>query len=159
MLWLALAACAPTPEPPPPPPPAPSVPEVPRAAPESSWVEARVTAAEARLAETEAGRLVREAIDAAGGLRAWYGASPLAFRFDYQPLNGKTARDTRQVVDLWRSHAVHTWMGDERVSFGWDGVVAWRKGPEGVELPINPRFWSLTPYYFVGMPFVLADEG
>ena len=24
---------------------------------------------------------------------------------------------------------------------------------------MSPRFWSLTPYYFVGLPFVLADEG
>jgi hypothetical protein len=26
-------------------------------------------------------------------------------------------------------------------------------------LPTNARFWSLTPYYFVGVPFVLADPG
>ena len=26
-------------------------------------------------------------------------------------------------------------------------------------VPTDPRFWSLTPYYFIAMPFVMADPG
>ena len=44
------------------------------------------------------------------------------------------------------------------MSFGWTGTEAWVR-PDGAELPTNARFWSLTPYYFVGIPFVLADPG
>ncbi len=152
---IALVACSGVSETPPTRP-SPAEPRL--AAPDPSWIEARVTATEARLAASDAGRVVDEAIEAAGGLRAWYAASPLEFRFAYQPLDGKTPRDTRQVVDLWRSRAVHTWMEDPEVTFGWDGETAWQHGNDG-EIPINPRFWSLTPYYFVGIPFVLGDEG
>ncbi|MEN0066910.1 MAG: hypothetical protein AAGA48_32565 [Myxococcota bacterium] len=129
------------------------------ARPEAAWIEERTRQAEARLRRTEAGTVVWSAIEAAGGLDAWFGASPLAFHFDYRPLNGKPRRDTRQVVDLWRSRAVHTLAADPNVRFGWDGEHAWQQVPEGSSLPINPRFWSLTPYYFVGIPFVLADSG
>lgn len=39
----------------------------------------------------------------------------------------------------------------------WDGRRAWYElDGEG---PYPARFWALTPYYFVGMPFVLADPG
>ena len=41
---------------------------------------------------------------------------------------------------------------------GFNGDVAWiTPGPEAFASPA--RFWALTPYYFVGMPFVLADPG
>ena len=44
------------------------------------------------------------------------------------------------------------------MTYGFDGQDAW-KHPAGADLNVGPRFWSLTPYYFVGLPFVLADEG
>ncbi|MEM1117765.1 MAG: hypothetical protein AAF845_08300 [Bacteroidota bacterium] len=125
-------------------------------------VDARVAEATDRLGGSEAGQRVLAAIDAHGGLAAWYGGGPLRFRYTYTRLDSlgqpTSAIDTRQLVDPWASRAVHTLADDEAVSFGWTGTEAWVK-PEGAELPTNARFWSLTPYYFVGIPFVLADPG
>jgi len=44
------------------------------------------------------------------------------------------------------------------VSYGWDGKRAWILPADG-NAGTNVRFWSLTPFYFVGVPFVLADRG
>jgi hypothetical protein len=42
-------------------------------------------------------------------------------------------------------------------SFAWDGSEAWIS-PASLSGP-NPRFWSLTGYYFESIPFVFADPG
>ena len=134
------------------------------AKPSGGEVEARVAEATARLDSTEAGRRVLAAINAHGGLAAWYGGGPLHFRYAYTRLDSAGAPtdqpplDTRQAVDAWSARARHTLMVDSSVSFGWTGAEAWAvPSPEAV--PTDARFWSLTPYYFVGMPFVLADPG
>ena len=126
-------------------------------------VDARVGEATDRLSATEAGQRVLDAIDAHGGLEAWYGGGPLAFRYTYTRLDSTgadagSAIDTRQLVDVWGSRAVHTLADAPEVSFGWTGETAWMM-PADAELPTRARFWSLTPYYFVGIPFVLADPG
>lgn len=170
---VLLAACrrsdppearAPEPEPPPPPAAEPraAAPEGrPDAAPiPSAWVDARVEAARARLASSEAGRLLWDAIEAHGGLRRWLSAGTITFDFDYDPYGQPERRmHTRQRVDLWRARAVHEELGDDAdAHFGWNGRVAWIvPGPDA--FPSPARFWALTPYYFVGMPFVLGDPG
>ncbi len=160
LIWILALACVP--DPPASPRTAPEAPaeaEPDTVTPEPGWVAERVAEAEARLKGSEGGRQLWAAIDAHGGLATWYGNGPVAFRFDYEPLNGRTERDTRQLVNTWSSRAVHTLASNEAVRFGWDGEQAWAQVPEGAEIEINPRFWALTPYYFVGMPFVLADPG
>ncbi|PHI20781.1 hypothetical protein CEQ90_05295 [Lewinellaceae bacterium SD302] len=106
---------------------------------------------------SEGGRLIAAAIEAHGGLEKWYTQTPLHFRFNYQPDEG-AARDTRIMNDYLNSRAVHTMVSQPDVSYGWDGEKAWMS-----DTSANPgtsvRFWSLTPYYFEGLPFVLADEG
>ena len=94
-------------------------------------VQARVTDAADRLGATEAGQRVLSAIDAHGGLAAWYGGGPLRFRYAYTRLDslGDPAGppiDTRQLVDPWASRAVHTLASDSTVSFGWTGTEAAR---------------------------------
>ncbi len=127
-----------------------------------AWVRERVAEARERLASTPAGREVWAAIDAHGGLEAWLAASTLAFTFDYQPLDAPERRmHTRNRVDHWSARARQ----DEReggagaeATLGWDGREAWiMPAPEA--FPTTARFWALTPYYFVGMPFVAADPG
>ncbi len=118
----------------------------------------RVAAAHARLDETEAGRRVRAAIDAHGGLPRWYENGPMQFRFRYVPVEGLPPVDTEQLVDTWSARAVHRLPNDHTVRFGWDGERAWQH-PPGAELGTNARFWALTPYYFVAIPFVLGDAG
>ena len=132
------------------------------ARPSDRAVSGRVAEATERLAQTEAGRRVQAAIDAHGGLEAWYANGPLRWRYAYVRLDSTgapdgPALDTRQLVDPWASRAVHT-LPDSSAQFGWTGAEAWTL-PAGAEVGTNARFWSLTPYYFVSMPFVLADPG
>ncbi len=125
--------------------------------PSAETVAARVQAATARLEAGEAGRLVLDAIAAHGGLARWWANGPVYFRFNYRPI-GRRPIDTYQLVDTWSSRARHWLAEDTTAGFGWDGRTAWRI-PPGVDLPTNARFWALTPYYFIGIPFVLGDEG
>ncbi len=128
------------------------------AMPASAAIKARVADAEHRLMGSEAGKKLWASIEAHGGLETWYANGPIGFRFTYAPVKGNT-RDTYQVVDTWASRAHHKGEVDGKpFEFGWDGQNAWQK-PADMKMPTNPRFWSLTPYYFVGLPFVLADRG
>lgn len=123
-----------------------------------SVVAERVAEARARLQESEAGQIMWEAIQAHGGLDTWFANGPLSFRFAYHSLTSDRVRDTWQDIDQWSSRAVHRMADNPDVSFGWDGQQAWIK-PAGADIDLNARFWALTPYYFVGVPFVLADPG
>lgn len=118
-------------------------------------VSARAEAGKKRLAETPAGQAVARAIEAHGGLEAWYKAGALSFNYDYQPVEGPR-RKSDQVVDILRSRAYHDMTHPLKGTFAYDGKEAWMLF-EGGSYPA--RFWALTPYYFVGMPFVLADPG
>ena len=159
-IWIvaacALAGCAEPAEVP-----APTEPAVALAMPDAASIDARVADATDRLEQSEAGQMLLAAIDAHGGLARWYGNGSLHFRYAYDRLDGVPPLDTEQTVDTWSARARHTVMGASAggaVQFGWTGREAWAM-PDGAELPTDARFWSLTPYYFVGMPFVLADPG
>jgi len=125
---------------------------------EASWVEERVAESRARMEASEAGQLLWRATEAHGGLATWLAKGTISFTFDYQPLgNPSQRRHTRNEADLWRSRAFQEEVdGDARFAF--DGEQAWIV-PDLDAFPSTPRFWSTTPYYFVGIPFVLADPG
>ena len=130
------------------------------AAPEPAWIQERVAQAKERLVASPAGELLWLSMEAHGGLGSWYAAGPISFRFDYRPVDPtKTVRDSEQLVDTWSSRAAHKVSENPELGFGWDGTQAWKVEPEGQVLEINPRFWSMTPTYFVGVPFVFADAG
>jgi hypothetical protein len=124
--------------------------------PDGAAIDARVEAGRVRLSASAPGQRVWQAIEAHGGLRPWYGSGALAFRFTYAP-NTRPVVDTRNLVDVWSSRARQD-LAAGSGAFGWDGTRAWVDPPD-VQLPTNPRFWALTPYYFVGIPWVLADPG
>lgn len=128
------------------------------AIPRDAWVADRVEDSRERLQGSEAGEIVWKSIEAHGGLTRWFANGPIFFRFNYAPLGDSTTRDTYQTVDTWSSMARHYYAVDEAEQFGWDGEQAWYVTQDD-KLDINPRFWSLTPYYFIAMPFVLADPG
>ncbi|HBQ10870.1 MAG TPA: hypothetical protein DEF51_06680 [Myxococcales bacterium] len=158
---LLLSACdAASPEAAPEPTSAPEADEgPPDAAPiESSWVEERVEDSRARMESSDAGRVLWSAIEAHGGLGAWLSKGTIAFEFDYRPLDDPNKRrHSFNEVDLWRARAFQREVdGDAR--FGFDGSQAWIV-PSLDAFPSSPRFWATTPYYFVGIPFVLADPG
>lgn len=125
--------------------------------PSSEQVDERVAAARERLEATEAGQRIWQAMEAHGGLAQWYANGPLHFQFHYQPLDDGTPRNTYEVADYWSAQTRHQLVSDTTVQYGWDGQRAW--ATDTANIPYNVRFWSLTPYYFVGIPFVLGDEG
>ncbi len=125
------------------------------ATPKKEWIKKRVDSAEKRMSETKGGQLLLESIQKHGGLERWYANGPVDFRFNYMPLKG-IARDSFQQIDTWQSKARHQSPDKPGLEFGWDGSKAWSMGGKP---DVNVRFWSLTPYYFVAMPFVFADDG
>lgn len=124
-----------------------------------SWVNERVSKAAKTLNTTPAGTIVWKAMEAHGGLANWYSKGPIAFHFDYKPLDGSTQHNTYQTVDMWRNTARHQHYDDRTQEFGWDGSKAWEKTTDSTAFEYNLRFWALTPYYFLAQPFVLDGEG
>ncbi len=101
--------------------------------------------------------LLMESITAHGGAEKWYGNGQLQFRWKYHMSDkGPDAVvDTLQTVDTETMAVVHEVAGSD-VKFGMSGGEYWVR-PEGAEFMPPPRFWALTPFYFIGMPFVFND--
>jgi len=120
----------------------------------------RVRDSHERLRRTEGGQRMLEAIAAHGGLERWFANGPLRFRWVYHMTDrGPDAKmDTIQIIDKWSSRAWHRLPGDSKITFGWTGDKAWVH-PADADPQLPVAFWALTPYYFVGVPFVLADAG
>ncbi len=125
--------------------------------PTEAAIAARIADAKSRLGADPAGKLVWDAIQTQGGLEPWFSNGLFHFRFAYKP-KGRDATDTYQLIDTYSALARHEVAPRRTTAFGWDGSKAW-VFPADAEVGTNPRFWALTPYYFVGIPFVLADPG
>jgi len=124
-----------------------------------SWVSSRVAKVEEKLNGSEAGKVIWNAMEAHGGLDTWFTNGPITFHFNYQPLNGKSARDSYQTVDTWSNRSVHISATDSSAKFGWTGKQAWMKAKDSTAFAYDTKFWALTPLWFVGHPFVLSGEG
>ena len=114
-----------------------------------SWIVKRVEKAKSRLGQSEAGKIVWNAMDAHGGLQRWYANGPLSFRFNYQPLDGTTQRDSYQTIDTWSNRAKHTSVTDSTVHFGWTGDTAWIKAKDSTAFEYDTKFWALDPNLFL----------
>lgn len=125
----------------------------------NAWISERVEKAKIKFDSNEAGKIVWRAMEAHGGLEKYYQNGPLSFHFNYRPLDGSTPRDSYQVVDTWRSKAKHRDAMDSTSQFGWDGANAWEKTSKEEGFAYNTRFWALTPFFFMGQPFVLDGDG
>ncbi len=122
-------------------------------------VDARVEDSKKRLEQTEGGKLLWESIKAHGGQKQWFSNGLFFFRWTYHMDDAGLTKDTSQTIDTWSARARHEGHGDlEGITFGWDGKKAWIS-PEDADLGFPASFWALTPYYFVGVPHVLADPG
>ena len=104
-------------------------------------------------------QLVMESIEAHGGKEQWYGNGQLQFRWRYHMTDrGPDAIvDTIQTVDPSTLAVVHEVVGRD-ISFGMNGGEVWIR-PKGAEFSPPPKFWALTPFYFVGIPFIFNDPG
>ena len=93
--------------------------------------------------------------DAHGGLDRWQSMHSLSYVLGGFPLSSQVARPNRSTVDL---HTRSNRIEGEGFTVGWDGAQAWSvPGPDAVGLP--PRLFLLGSFYFIGMPFVFADDG
>lgn len=121
--------------------------------------------AQTRLMASEGGQLVLRAIEAHGGLEAWYNAPTSAYTWEYSNTGSNMRFKTSLVADNQTRQVYHTFltMGTHEDPqpiegrMAWDGTDAWIS-PASLERP-NPRFWATTGYYFESIPFVLADPG
>lgn len=130
-----------------------------------AWVEDQVQAAEERLSTDTASQRILEVIEAHGGLQAWYSAPTSSYVWEYSNHASDTRFASRLVVDNQTRRTYHDLIRfgtpesvqEVEARFAWDGEEAWMS-PAEREQP-NPRFWSLTGFYFQSIPFVLADPG
>lgn len=131
----------------------------------TSWVKTQTAEATARLQASEGGLIVLRAINAHGGLEAWYEAPTSAYGWEYANPGSDIQFKTHMVVDNRTRRAYHNFVSlgsfqnaePAEGRMAWDGTDAWiwPSDTEGV----NPRFWATTGYYFSSIPFVLADPG
>lgn len=131
----------------------------------SGWIQAQVSDARDRLMASEGGARMLDVIEAHGGLEAWYAAPTSAYLWEYSN-HASNMRFASYLIADNRSRQVYhdllafgTPDATEEVEggFAWDGEEAWISPAERRQP--NPRFWSLTGYYFQSIPFVLADPG
>ncbi len=128
-------------------------------------VAREVAAARERLEANDGGRLVLQAIEAHGGLEAWYAAPTSSYTWDYSNPGMKLRFKSRLVADNRTRQIYHTLLTlgtpEEPLPvtgrFAWTGEEAWI-APASIT-QVNPRFWAATGYYFQSIPFVLADPG
>ncbi len=119
--------------------------------------DTRAQQATARLQASEAGKLALRSVNKHGGFEAWFNGGALAFRYDYRPVKGE-AKNSHQTIDLLQARAYHNLTEPVTGTIAWDGQQAWSKFDDP-QAKFPARFWALTPYYFVAMPFVLGDPG
>lgn len=124
-----------------------------------NWIKERVDKAKEKLNSTEGGKLVWQSMEAHGGLENWFKNGTLSFRFDYIPMGKRTGRKTINQIDIWSNKAVQQDILDENDLCGWDGENAWVLRNDTLQFPFNVRFWALTPYYFLGQPFIFDGAG
>lgn len=103
--------------------------------------------------------LVMESIQAHGGAKKWYDNGQLQFRWVYhmEDRGPEAVVDTLQTVDTKTLANVHEVAGRD-ISFGMNKDGEYWINPADAEFAPPYRFWSLTPYYFIGIPFVFNDE-
>jgi len=107
----------------------------------------------------EARDIVMASIQAHGGKEKWYGNGQLQFRWTYHMTDRgpQAIVDTKQTVDPKTMAVTHEVIGKD-IRLGMSDGKAWIT-PKGSEFMPPARFWALTPFYFIGIPFVFNDSG
>jgi len=100
--------------------------------------------------------LIRQSIIAHGGIDNWRNSGVLKFRWVYHMSDMGKIVDTIQFVDPVSMSALHQ-VANTNIEFGYNAGKYWIYPAESAFNP-SPRFWSLTPIYFLGIPFVFEDD-
>ena len=124
-----------------------------------TWIKERVAKAKDKLEKSEAGKIIWQAMESAGGLEKWYSNGPISFQFDYVPVGKGARRNSTQVIDTWNNKAVHHDIENPTASYGWDGKDAWVTMKDTAYFEYNLRFWAMTPIFFLAQPFNFDGEG
>lgn len=117
---------------------------------------------ETRLTASDGGRLLLDALNAHGGLDVWHLATTSAYEWEFSGTgflikSRMVAHNrTRQVYHDLLAYGSREEPNPIQARMAWDGLDAW---VSPASIPINPRFWATTAYYFQSIPFVLADPG
>eukprot|EP00903_Cladosiphon_okamuranus_P003935 g3933.t1 len=114
---------------------------------------------EASVSKNEGRDLVMDSIEAHGGAKQWYDNGQLQFRWSYhmEDRGPEAVVDTLQTVDTKTLANRHEVAGKD-IAFGMTKDGEYWIDPEDAEFSPPYRFWALTPYYFIGIPFVFNDE-
>ncbi len=106
--------------------------------------------------EISAGELLlRESIEAHGGMEKWRNNGLISFRWTYHMTDKGIVVDSRQSVDPNNFETLHT-VPDTEISYGYTKGEFW-VSPADAELKLPVPFWTHTPVYFMGIPFVFDD--
>lgn len=105
------------------------------------------------LAEPSLAQLDRS-LEAHGGLQKW--RSFAGVEYDLNGRFGKEPQKDHQLFDLRTRSGLIT---SEKYTLGSNGGEVWIKPGLDALGGTPPRFYMWTPFYFFGMPFVLADAG
>ncbi len=92
--------------------------------------------------------------EAHGGLATWQAQGTLLY--DLELTWGEAVTRDHQVFDLVNRQGIAS---NADYAVGYDGSRVWMDttGEAGPTFP--PRFYLWTPFYFLGVPFVFADDG
>ena len=99
--------------------------------------------------------LLHATIAAHGGLEKWYSNGLFQFRWKYNMLDKGLTVNTLQTVDPSTLNVIHQ-VADSDIQFGIHEGQSWIHPAEATFKP-HPKFWALTPTYFIGIPFIFND--
>ena len=102
--------------------------------------------------EVTAGEL-EESTRAHGGIEKFRGYGTLEYDFIWSTKMGEFK--DHQLIDLKTRRVLIT---SDKYTVGFDGREAWI-APDAGDMPLPARFYSSTPFYFFGLPFLFLDPG
>ncbi|MCH6258109.1 hypothetical protein MLD52_16225 [Puniceicoccaceae bacterium K14] len=101
--------------------------------------------------------LLYESIEAHGGIEKWRSNGLFKFRWTYHMTDRGATVDSIQTIDPVNFTAVHT-VPNSETTFGRSEEGRYWIHPADASFMPPVQFWTLTPLYFIGIPFVFHDD-
>lgn len=98
---------------------------------------------------------LEDSYEAHGGLETFKEFKVVEYDLKDLPFSPVGILNDHQLIDLNSRHILIT---SDTYKIGFNGTEAWMT-PNMDALGIPPRFYSSTPFYFFGLPFLFADPG
>jgi len=102
----------------------------------------------------DSAEIVRQMIDAHGGMDAWAAVPTVAFTEEFRQGEATSGFSGRVIVEQGPRRARLDYGGAMQAY--WDGEKAWSVNWMA---PMPPRFLALLNYYFVNLPWLTQDDG